>query len=187
MYGECPGVMRGVWSGLRGYNWLLSHGGHRSAIAAHNSTDCARQQHNSTLWALHTNNMLLTGAHRYPAHHSARQEMNSFLRRDPRKMKISDNGKLSMWIESWHMCYKRLARKMTGVISQLTTDVRYFVLRIFFVFCKPINCPSIVLVVAFLCKCLTALLDGATSDWREQSVTGYSQHKTLKCCKIIQC
>ena len=86
---------------------------------------------NSTLWALHTNNMLLTGAHRYPAHHSARQEMNSFLWRDPRKMKISDNGKISMWIESRHLCCERLARKMTWTFSQLTTDVRYFVLHIF--------------------------------------------------------
>ena len=86
---------------------------------------------NSTWWALHTNNMLLTGAHRYPAHHSARQEMNSFLWRDPRKMKISDNGKISMWIESRHLCCERLARRMTWAISQLTTDVRYFVLHIF--------------------------------------------------------
>ena len=51
------------------------------------------------------------------------------------------------------------------------------------VFCKPINCPSIVLVVAFLCKCLTALLDGATSDGRERSVSRYSQQKTLNVAK----
>ena len=56
----------------------------------------------------------------------------------------------------------------------------YFVLRIVFVFCKPINCPSIVVVVAFLCKCLTALLDGATSGGREPSVSRYSQQKTFQ-------
>ena len=86
---------------------------------------------NSTLWALHTNNMLLTGAHRYPAHHSARQEMNSFLWRDPRKMKISDNGKISMWIESRAPTLVLRTSSAQNDLSNQSTYVRYFVLHIF--------------------------------------------------------
>ena len=55
--------------------------GQHSPLRSLHSTHWARQQHHRTLWAVHTNNML-TGTHRYSAHHSARQRMNSFLWRD---------------------------------------------------------------------------------------------------------
>ena len=114
---------------------------------------------------------MLTGAHRYSAP-SLSPSGDELISLKGLKMKISDNGKISS--------KKSLDTCENDSSYQLSVNWCASFCSSLFVFCKPINCPSIVVVVAFLCKCLTALLDGATSDGREPSVSRYSQQKTFQ-------
>lgn len=144
-------------------------------------TDWARQQHNSTLWDLHTNNML-TGAHRYSAP-SLSPSGDELISLKGLKMKISDNGKISMWGVST-LVLKTYTEQMTRVISQLMCVILFFTFLYF----------ASQLIVLLLFWWWHFSVNASLHYPMVRPVTDVSgvlvvthNRRHFKCCKIIEC